>query len=108
LIVLQGPLRTLYREDGTEYLLGCTSCTGIEPLERYTKTRFETALQLARESFAEELATKVVGVAPPTHEYWSVSVWNQNDPAKRMNGLAVTDNALPYTLVMREMCDALG
>lgn len=79
----------------------------FEPSERYTEGQFATDLQSNRERFAEELAAKVVGVAPPNPEYWFVSVWNQDEPEKRMNGRALTDESLPHTLVMREVCDVL-
>lgn len=81
--------------------------TSFEPKEAYTKEQFEGSFLQSRAWFAELLAKDILGTAPPRPAYYFTSVWNPDDPSKRINGIALLDEAIPHTLVMKEMCDAL-
>ena len=77
------------------------------PREGYTKEQFEKDLLRNRVRFAELFAKNIQGTAPPRPVYYFTSVWNPDDPSKRVNGGALLDEAIPHTLVQKEMCGAL-
>jgi hypothetical protein len=81
--------------------------TSFEPRESYARQQFENSFVQSREWFAELLAKDILGKSPPRPVYWSVSVWNPDDPSNRVNGIGIHDEAVPHTLVMKDMCDAL-
>jgi len=79
----------------------------FEPKETYTRDQFEQSLAQSRDWFAEQLARDILGTSPPKPAYYFVSVWNPDDPSKRINAIGIHDEAIPHTLVMKEMCDGL-
>jgi hypothetical protein len=79
----------------------------FEPKESYTRDQFEKSFVQSRAWFAELLAKDILGTSPPKPVYWSVAVWNPEDPSKRVNAIGTHDEAIPHTLVMKEMCDSL-
>jgi hypothetical protein len=81
--------------------------TSFEPKETYTREQFEQGLAQSRDWFAEQLAKDILGTSPPKPAYYYVSVWNPNDPSKRVNALGMHDESVPQTRIMKEICDSL-
>ena len=81
--------------------------TSFEPKEAYTREQFEESLAQSRDWFAEQLAKEILGTSPPRPAYYFVSVWNPDDPSKRVNALGIHDESIPHTLVMKDICDGL-
>ncbi len=77
------------------------------PREAYTKERFEEDFLRNRARFAELLAKDIQGTAPARPVYYFTSIWNPDDPSKRINCIAALEETVPLTLVQKEMCDAL-
>lgn len=95
-------VRSSHGDNSTENVATCY----VRPDVSYDY--FQTSVESSRAWFADQFAQEQLGIAPPKPHYWLVTVSNQEDPSKRIQGLAVCDPSIPHTVILKDFCEPLN